>query len=228
MADRVIQAIDAIPKDAITFERTTYQPVSVGFTPGDDWASGGEYRSVSFTAAGQRATELGFTHTRTSITTLQVNYQRKTWSRSVQALPHIDTAPRPSATTSCARAGFIGTNSSSSGSLSVTDTVALIPLGSSIADLIRTAQSCGQLKVAGTDEVDGTITTKLVESAGGMTLTLWVSKSAYLPVRYDIQQAGIPTEQTDIQYLPPTPANRAKLTIRIPAGFKQVPPSDTF
>jgi len=26
--------------------------------------------------------------------------------------------------------------------------------------------------------------------------------------------------QTDYQWLPPTPANRAKLTVRVPAGFK--------
>jgi hypothetical protein len=233
VVDRITRAVDAIPKDAITFERTTYQPASGQFTPEDDWTANGLYRSVTFNSAGKPATELGFTGTRTSSTMVQVDYQHKTWSRSVYTFPRRRPAPLPSASSSCANAGFIatskGTSRTGSTSTSWAYTSILMVSGtpSAMVQAIRTAQSCGKLKVAGSEEIGGIKTIKLVESAGGYTLTVWVSKSSYLPVRYDIQTAGTPTEQTDIQYLPPTRANVAQLIVHIPAGFRQVPPEQS-
>jgi hypothetical protein len=233
VVDRITQAVNAIPKNAITFERTTYLPASAVFTPDEVWAANGAYRSVDFTGAGKPATEFGITSTRTTSTTVQVDYQHKTWSRSVTTYPRRKPMPLPLASSSCANAGFIWTSKSTSGkgstSTSWTVTTLILFPGepSDMVQTIRTAQSCGKLKVAGTYEVDGLKTIKLVESASGYTLTLWVSKSSYLPVRYDIQQSGMPTEQTDVQYLPPTPANAAQLVIHIPAGFKQVPPDQS-
>jgi len=56
---------------------------------------------------------------------------------------------------------------------------------------------------------------------------LWVDASTYLPLREtsDIGSTGFDTVGTsDYEYLPATPANLAKLTPPIPAGFKRVDP----
>jgi hypothetical protein len=162
-----------------------------------------------------------------------VDYQHKTWSRSVYTFPHRRPAPLPSASSSCANAGFIATSKGTSGTGSTSTSWAFTSIlmvngtPSDMVQAIRTAQSCGKLKIAGTEEINGIKTIKLVESAGGVTLTCWVSKSSYLPDRYDIQTAGTPTEQIDIQYLPRTPANVAQLIVHIPAGFRQVPPEQS-
>src|SRR5579863_887139 len=61
----------------------------------------------------------------------------------------------------------------------------------------------------------------------GWTEYLWVDASTYLPL-HDVTTFGGPKTPThaveDFQYLPPTPANLAKLTPSIPAGFRQVTP----
>jgi hypothetical protein len=57
---------------------------------------------------------------------------------------------------------------------------------------------------------------------------LWVDASTYLPL-HDVTTFGPPGMAThaveDFQYLPATPANLAKLTPPIPAGFKQFRPA---
>ena len=54
---------------------------------------------------------------------------------------------------------------------------------------------------------------------------LWVDASTYLPLHF-VASGGSPGMTTraveDFQYLPPTPANLAKLAPPIPSGFKQV------
>jgi hypothetical protein len=56
---------------------------------------------------------------------------------------------------------------------------------------------------------------------------LWIDASTYLPLR-DTETFGPPNAvshgMTDWQYLPATPANLAKLTAPVPAGFKRVAP----
>jgi hypothetical protein len=47
-----------------------------------------------------------------------------------------------------------------------------------------------------------------------------VDPATYLPVRWDVGGS-----QTDYLWLPPTPANLALLNEPIPAGFRQVPPT---
>jgi hypothetical protein len=58
-------------------------------------------------------------------------------------------------------------------------------------------------------------------------LTYWVNSTTYLPFRFTAQQSGSPAFQMNLQWLPPTAANLAKLNVPIPAGFTQVaPPKD--
>jgi hypothetical protein len=72
-------------------------------------------------------------------------------------------------------------------------------------------------------------TTKSMSSKDGWLIdTLWVDASTYLPLRQisDIGSPGFDTVGTSYyQYLPATPANLAKLTPPIPAGFKQITPT---
>jgi len=94
---------------------------------------------------------------------------------------------------------------------------------------IRTALTCGRLRVAGNGDIDGVHCIKLVEKAEGITLTYWVSRSAYLPVRLVTQFTQWPgpqTEQDDFSWLPPTRADLALVTVAIPPGFRQVAPPE--
>ena len=47
-----------------------------------------------------------------------------------------------------------------------------------------------------------------------------MNPATYLPIRLEAP-GGL---QTDFQWLPPTPAHLAMLSMPIPAGFHQVPP----
>jgi hypothetical protein len=63
---------------------------------------------------------------------------------------------------------------------------------------------------------------------GSMADELWVDATTYLPLREtsDVDSPGMDTIDTsDYEYLPATPANLAKLTPTIPAGFKRVYPA---
>jgi hypothetical protein len=94
------------------------------------------------------------------------------------------------------------------------------------------------LRIAGRQRIDGVETVKLVSadshSTGG---ALWVNASTYLPVRSQspvkaptsnmARYAAEPTlglATTDFRLLPATPANRARLHVTVPAGFRQVRP----
>jgi len=237
VVDRVTQAVDALPADAIMFERTTYRSASPSFAPQDTWAGGNGSRTETFTAAGQPATESGFAVMHNRITQTQVNYQDKTWSRSVTTFPHGRPSPTPSASASCADAGFItssrptATSSANGGASGVSDVnvvgmMFVIGQPASMVAPIRTALSCGKLKVAGYGDIDGISCVKLVEKADGVTLIYWASRSTYLPVRLVTQMSGMPTEQDDFGWLPPTPANLALVTVPIPAGFTRVAPPE--
>ena len=85
---------------------------------------------------------------------------------------------------------------------------------------IRDELSCGRYQIAGRARVDGVSTLKVVQRGG--SVTLWVDPATYLPVRL---VAG--TRQpirTDSRWLPPTSTRLARLSLPIPAGFRQVSP----
>jgi hypothetical protein len=92
---------------------------------------------------------------------------------------------------------------------------------------VRTAVSCRTLAVAGQQRVDGIEAIELTSSPGSpVSSTIWVSPDTYLPVRIVIRSApGQPVLQqtADITWLAPTAQNLDRLTVPIPAGFRQVP-----
>ena len=95
--------------------------------------------------------------------------------------------------------------------------------------------TCGALGSEGIQQVDGVDALKLVsvqharfgpKRTPATTVTIiWVDPATYLPVRLTTQQtrpaASVPM-RVDFRWLPPTHANLALLTVRIPPGYTQV------
>jgi hypothetical protein len=176
-------------------------------------------RTEIFSPAGQLATEMGHTVTPTGLdTTTTVLFTTKTWWQwSVQG--SAPQAPKPSCD------AFWG----------------LTSLNNSLADVtanIREALACGTLAYEGTQYVDGIDALKLVsvqtmhlsssaDAAGAtVTRTLWVDPATYLPVRMATTSTSpdLLGLTWNIQWLPPTSANLALLTVPIPPGFTRVAP----
>jgi hypothetical protein len=110
--------------------------------------------------------------------------------------------------------------------------------GAQLTAAIRFMLSCGNIKIAGHQRIDGTDTIKIVMPGQKRSFTpnandfafvggLWVNSSTYLPVRvvYSYGDPSAPDKRViDFQWLAPTKANLAKLVVPIPAGFKRVYP----
>jgi hypothetical protein len=84
---------------------------------------------------------------------------------------------------------------------------------------VRGELRCGGYRMARQHPAGGVETVKLTGSNG---TTVWVNPSTYLPVRLTV---GRPTPtQIDFRWLAPTAANLGQLSVRVPAGFREVPP----
>jgi hypothetical protein len=193
-------------------------------TTAEEWSYGDQWRSATYSPAGHLVYDEGFSSS--SVYTL-VSYLTRTWARQPglgrpAALPAAGSlyGPRGCGPVSAAgpvlfRYGLPGTSSAASS------------LPSTVASSLRTAVSCGILDVAGRQRVDGVEAIELTSRPGSpVAETIWVSPGTYLPVRVVIRPAsGTPgLQQTaNITWLPPTAQNLARLTVPIPAGFRQVP-----
>jgi hypothetical protein len=85
----------------------------------------------------------------------------------------------------------------------------------------------GNWSVIGRTELDGRPAIQLKLNLGSsLPVYLWVDAQTDLPLRETTDFAGY-AMRTDYQYLAPTPANLAKLTVPIPPGFRRTvqPPS---
>ena len=84
----------------------------------------------------------------------------------------------------------------------------------------------GKLTVVRKTVIDGQtvleLTTRSKDSSTGNVETWWVSPATWLPVR-TLTINGAVSIQVDYGFLPPTPANIAKLKVTIPAGFTRTP-----
>lgn len=149
------------------------------------------------------------------IVSITVDFATKTWYREESKLLHLrhrHPLKLPSPTTSSCRQ-FVA--------LYMGETPTQLEAG------IREALRCGQLLMAGTEQVEGVSTIKLVPSRARMRgtgmkspVTLWVNSSNYLPVRWRSDGRYAPHTVYDIEWLPPTPANLARLTVNPPPGFR--------
>jgi hypothetical protein len=100
-----------------------------------------------------------------------------------------------------------------------------------IAAGLREGLACGALSSEGMQQVDGVNALKLVsvqrsrlgpKTLRSITTIIWVDPATYLPVRLTTQLTrpivSVPMS-FDFRWLPPTSANLALLTVRIPPGF---------
>ena len=183
----------------------------------DVWAydgpQGQAYRAEYFDPrSGQLFQEAGMTATPTNYATdIAVYFYNKTWSKQSYQ------APKPRG----AGCGF-----------SLPTSWATYP---EIAAGLRENLACGALSFKGMQQVDGVNALKLVsvqrsrlgpeKTLRSITTTIWVDPATYLPVRLTTQWTrplvSVPM-RLDFRWLPPTSANMALLTVRIPPGFTQV------
>lgn len=191
-------------------------------TTAEEWSYGKQWRLITYSSPGHPAYDEGSTDS--SVYTL-VSYLTKTWARE----PGLGRpAPFPSGSAAAKhgcvpafadfpllfRFGLPGIGSYGSS------------LPSTVATELRTAVSCGTLEVAGRQQVGGAEAIELKSRPNSLIAeTIWVSPGTYLPVRVDIRSTpgGPGVHQTaNIAWLPPTTQNLAKLTVPVPAGFRQV------
>jgi hypothetical protein len=176
----------------------------------------GTERSQGLTTTGQPVFDTGLAETSETATSILVDYPARVWWQYVQHFPAW--TPPPASARSCR---------------DVLDfTTDLYP--TEWAADIHKALTCGQFTISGTEQVNGIDAIKLTPVRPDvMTAVLWVDPSTYLPVRVAVEirtSPGGPFElnhQADVQWLPPTAANLAKLTVPIPPGFAQIPAPPT-
>ena len=83
--------------------------------------------------------------------------------------------------------------------------------------------SCGMLTAGGTATVNGVTELELTTVLNGVTYTWYVDPATYLPTRMTTARPGILLAQNDFQWLPPTTANLAEVSLPVaPQGFTQV------
>lgn len=201
VVSHVTQALDAMPADTVTY-RSTEEPNGNVI---DSWFSSSGSRIEFLTQTGQPTADNVTTFTRTTSTSVHVNYQNKTWSRSVGA-----GYVAPAAHFTCAEASAV----ENFGNPSL------------MAAFLRTKVSCGDLKADGTATVNGVKTIKLSLTGvkNGASATYYVNPQTYLPARFTVVFGpGKPATQEDFQWLAPTAANLAKLDLpAAPQGFTRV------
>jgi hypothetical protein len=184
----------------------------------EEWSYGGRWRSVTYSSAGHPVYDEG--SSTASVYTL-VNYQTKEWARqpglgrpSASVFSPRNCGPVIAAAPLLFQTGLPGIGFSASSP------------PSTVARALHTAISCGTLAVAGRQRVDGIEAIELTSRPGSpISETIWVNPGTYLPVRVVVHSAfGAPALLTaNITWLSPTAQNLARLTVPIPAGFRQVP-----
>jgi hypothetical protein len=179
------------------------------------WAYQGRNSTEIFGAHGRLQATMGTGIVNGRLRGVQVDYIRHEW----ELIPGMLSGPPVNA---CTTAGF---------------GEATADPGTNWPLLIRRTLACGGYKVAGYATIDGAKTVKITGSrvlhvapgpAGSITITdtLFVSPSTYLPVRIT-QSATAPglhslPNSDGIQWLPPTTANRARVSVTVPCGYQQI------
>jgi hypothetical protein len=108
------------------------------------------------------------------------------------------------------------------------DTTAPVAVQTETGDLQALRESIvnGKLTVVRKTVIDGQtvleLTTRSKDSRTGSMETWWVSPATWLPVRTLTVSSAV-SIKVDYGFLPPTPANIAKVKVTIPAGFTRTP-----
>ncbi len=183
-----------------------------GTTTTEEWSYGDQSRAVTNSLAGHPAYDQGLSGG--SVYTV-VSYMMRAWARHHrQAAPVVGS---PGCEPGSAVVPLPGPAGRLSSEL----------LSATVVSALRAAISCGTLTVAGRQRVDGVEAIELTGRPGSaFPETIWVRPGTYLPVRVVTSTRtgrGVFGQTADISWLRPTPQNLAKLTVPIPAGFRQEP-----
>jgi hypothetical protein len=204
VVSHVTRALGAVPAGTVFSIQSTSTVLSAAEPYSivtDIWKRGPDVRIEAF-QAGKPVSDAGTFTTGTTQTSVFVNYRDKTWWRSSAANAGDGSSGAASATSAC----------------DGVDGAAEDP-GIMAAEL-RALVSCGALKAGGTATVGGVTTIELTSTKDGLITTWYVNSSTYLPVRMTKTSPGSSRGQEDFQWLPPTPANLAKLNLpTAPPGF---------
>ena len=217
VVQRVDRALDAAGPGEIAQMTVTSSGGAPAATTTKEWSYGDRWRAVTYSPARHPVYDEGSS---TASSYVAVSYQTQTWARQ----PGNPDAPVPGSS-GCERVagalplllqpGLPGTGFSASS------------LPATVARELRAAISCGTLSVAGRQRAGGIEAIKLTSSPDSQIReTIWVSPDTYLPVRVVARAVGKPGASwltADITWLRPTEQNLARLTVPIPAGFRQVP-----
>jgi hypothetical protein len=222
---RIERALAYPRQDALVgYARTVYPPGTVlrptgGLTAGPGsgsrwrvhstvtWAYQGSLKTSAFTAAGRPVFTERTTHAGGATRTLAVIYADATWWRRTTApgSPPGRTPPCPSG---------------------ITPGLTII---AQWASFIRDQLRCGGYRMDGRQRIDGIDAVKL--TGGKALVALWVNPATYLPVRvisgFGGGEAGAGARgrgQTDFRWLSPGQRALSQLSVRVPEGFRQVPP----
>jgi hypothetical protein len=209
--------------------RTTYRPADA--MPGWDltvgWAYGHSMRATDYTPAGTPYWDTGVTAVaRPSFAVSAVNvdyaarnFMRITPSTRSWSMNSPVTGPIGPPPVRCSAHLPPG-----SGSMLMLVTGGASP--AHWAAYFRAVLACGQFRVAGQQRVGGTRTIKLVQVPSRQPWyraeTIWVDPSTYRPVVMEYTEGSTVRVHTTFEWLPPTQANLAHLTVPVPAGFTQV------
>jgi hypothetical protein len=236
---RVDSALNAAEPDEIAQMTVTTRsaPVNGGTTTtanAEEWSYGNQWRSVVTSQAGRPVYDQGSSSSSASVTVYTlVSYLARTWARQHEQRP-----------SGIGKAGPGGCELGAAGTLQFLFEPGLAQLlgfhnsgsslSASVPRALHSAISCGSLKVAGRQQVDGVDAIKLTTPpVSPASETIWVSPGTYLPLRVVIRSDGphhglilnnqvVLLATADITWLPPTAQNLAKLTVPIPAGFRKV------
>lgn len=209
VVSHVARALDAMPGNTVWVTQRSRVPASGPIM--ESWGDqDGQSRLKTFTLAGRPIADSGISFSgpakRLTRTMTAVDYQNKTWWRSASFYGNGNV---PATVWTCSNVE--------------TNEIAGNPR--EMAAWLHTALSCGDLKAVGSGTVGDVPTVKLSGYfSGSGILTYWVNTTTYLPFRFTSANGGTSVFQMNLRWLPPTPANLAKVNVPIPAGFTQVPP----
>jgi len=207
VGNRPVGALAAVPPGAVFFSRET--DTYPGSPVTEVWARLGQSRRETL-RSGQVLSESGFTVAGPVRTTIVVNYRDRTWWRRTF------------------RDGGYFSGSPALGSFacdSANEVVSFSFDAGRMAALLRGWESCGWLRADGTATVGGVAVDRLVMrlSDNDAVASWYVRPATGLPVRETLTQYGKLVSTTDLQWLPPTRANLAKLALPVPPrGFTRV------
>jgi hypothetical protein len=221
----VVQRVDSALSAAGPGEIAQVTVTMDGAASAEEWSYGDQWRSVTYSPSGQPVQDEGFS-TSSSVYTL-VNYQKRTWTRQ-HGLGHPGTpVPLVPGSRNCEAAVLPALTWVFRPGLPVIE-ISASSSPATAASALRGAVSCGSLMIAGRQSINGTEAIELTSRPGSpISETIWVSPDTYLPVRVTARLATI-QRTADITWLQPAAQNLPKLTVPIPAGFRQIPLSQAI